>query len=806
MRRLSILVIASFFLPSVVSASDWTGYRGPEGLGVLAEGLPAGEGELALNSTWVRDLGSGYSGVSTHGNVLVTAFAAGDQDVVAAFDAAAGDELWRYTLEPTYTGHDGSHDGPIATPLISGDRVFVLGAWGQVAALDLATGEEAWSVHLVEDLEATKPWYGFGSSPLAVDGNVLVGADGEEGTLIALDRETGEVSWRAGTDGIEYQSPVLLELAGRRQVVVGGQATIFAVEPETGEMLWSYEHEGGGAIGASSLTVLPLADDRLFIDHDARVSSLIEVRSGEEGYTVEKIWEDKALINSYIPPIESGGALFGYSTRFLSAVDPATGEILFRSREPGDGFPIVVEDQMMILTKAGTLHLGPVSAEGWNETTSLALFDKHSWTAPAYADGSLYLRSFSQLARVDLVRGAEHSGLALEVPTRIVEISSAADPSAAADRIWAEAAPPWVDGNQVTFAWRGEAADVGIAGDMIGIRDEAPMHPIEGTDVFWWSGTVPDGMRFNYTFLIDFEPTLDPTNPRSVQSQIYGPDMNFAEGDGVEMSWFALPGWQEPEHLQEPPAGHPRGEVHEMEVAFQPPARDEESEAPDPVTIPVAVWTPPGYGAGEEAYPVAYVIDGEARRTGNWTHTLDRLVGERFAPAVVVFIDQPRLPGPLFGQAFKEEIVPQVESRFRIRDEAASRAVVGVGGTSVGALVLGLSEPGFSNRVAVQSIHTIEAGMTPIFQILDGAESVDPSIEIYLEWGSLDLHAFKEGWDTRRLTSDFYADLESRGYNVSGGEVVDSLGWASWRNRTDRVLQTLFPLEGGEGAADGGFD
>ena len=37
--------------------------------------------------------------------------------------------------------------------------------------------------------------------------------------------------------------------------------------------------------------------------------------------------------------------------------------------------------------------------------------------------------------------------------------------------------------------------------------------------------------------------------------------------------------------------------------------------------------------------------------------------------------------------------------------------------------------------------------------------------------------------------------LTDRGYTVAGGEVPDGTGWSSWKNRTDRVLQSLFPLE-----------
>ncbi len=398
--------LALCLLATPIAADDWVQYRGPDSTGVVEAGLPAGDGDLALEVAWKSDIGSAYSGVAVQGDVAVTVFVAGENDVVGAFSTVSGEELWRATLEPTYKGHDGSHDGAIATPLIAGDHVYALGAWGRLSAFELATGEQVWTTHLVEDVGLAKPWYGFGSSPLAAAGSVITGGNGEEGTLVAFDLATGEVRWRVGTDSIHYQSPILTTLADRAQVVVGAGKSVFAADPDSGELLWSFEHGGSGGRGAGSLTVLPLGGDRLFIDHDDHKSALLKVTSTDDGYEVEKVWEDKALVNSYIPPVSAAGSLYGYSTRFLTSVDPSDGSTRFRSREPGDGFPIIVGDQMVVLTKAGTLHWGPVPEDAWTETGSLDLFESHSWTPPAFANGSLFVRSFGQLARVDLSRGA----------------------------------------------------------------------------------------------------------------------------------------------------------------------------------------------------------------------------------------------------------------------------------------------------------------------------------------------------------------------------------------------------------------
>ena len=37
--------------------------------------------------------------------------------------------------------------------------------------------------------------------------------------------------------------------------------------------------------------------------------------------------------------------------------------------------------------------------------------------------------------------------------------------------------------------------------------------------------------------------------------------------------------------------------------------------------------------------------------------------------------------------------------------------------------------------------------------------------------------------------------LEEKGYEWTGGEVSEGWGFASWRNRTDRILKAFFPMK-----------
>lgn len=226
LRAVAVLFALKALVTSASAAdandtAEWPGFRGARADGVAAARGVFGSGSVRLEIAWKRPLGKGYSGVSIAEGRAVTLFSDGVSDVVIAFDAASGSELWRHALGETYRGHDGSQDGPISTPFLSGGRVFALGPRGTLVALHAETGGEIWRTDLVRDHGAVKPHWGFGTSPLTVSGVLLVQI-GAKGALVAgFEPATGRRLWGVGDDSVSYQSPVPVLRSGRERVPRG---------------------------------------------------------------------------------------------------------------------------------------------------------------------------------------------------------------------------------------------------------------------------------------------------------------------------------------------------------------------------------------------------------------------------------------------------------------------------------------------------------------------------------------------------------------------------------------------------------
>jgi outer membrane protein assembly factor BamB len=793
---------------AATAAAGWTGFRGPrhDGSATLGASWPD---RPVLAVAWKVPLGSGYSGVVGAGGRLVTAWAAEGQDWVGAFDAATGRLLWRAPLGPTYGGHDGSHDGPIATPALAGDRVVMLGPRGVLGAWGLADGRELWRLDLVAVEGVETPLYGFASSPLVVGDLVVVEHGVKGGHVVAAYELTGGARrWQAGgEDVVEYRSPVVAELAGRPQVVALGGKRLLGLDPATGEVLWQHEHGGDESAMAAAAVPLPVGDDRLYLATSFEEGQLLRLARDGAGWKVETVWKSRALGRTYAPPVASGGTLVGYAGTVLAGADVASGERRWRSRPPGDGFPAAVDDRVVVLTKKGTLHVGRIGAEGWSEEASLPLFDGFSWTPPSVVEGRIAARSLGQLASVEVRAAAPETAphAVASAPgaapaggfAAFLAALAASDAKAAAIDAYLAALPPGpvVEGERVHFLYRGPGEDLAIVGDMIGARAQEPMARVEGTDLFHWSTTLAPDALVSYRFVRDYDqPLADPRNPWKVKER------------GAETSWFGMPAWKRPTFLDG--AATRAGRLVRHDLGNPPPPAPEPSASaaagaapasgppPLPARPVVDVWLPPGYADAPAArFPVVYLHQGDAAVEQEYPQLLDRLVGAGTVPPMVVvfvhpFADFQEEEAKGYRAAVATEVVPFVDRTYRTRAERGGRASVAMSFASVEAFLLAFEHPGLFGVVAAQSPAMLTVDQNRIL-----AAVPDPAahpMQIDVEWGTYDLRAPHEGWNTTREAPQLAESLRRRGHAVRTHEVAAGHGWGSFRSRADRLFASLF--------------
>ena len=182
--------------------------------------------------------------------------------------------------------------------------------------------------------------------------------------------------------------------------------------------------------------------------------------------------------------------------------------------------------------------------------------------------------------------------------------------------------------------------------------------------------------------------------------------------------------------------------------------------------------------------------------------SLDNIIGASVRPVIVVFV--PSLIGggyaeyigsrrDEYARIFLDEVVPLVDGAYRTVATREGRANMGAMYGAFMAFYATFTHPDVFGRLAMQSIDWDQKAAAENGALIAPASTQLP-LRIYLDWGKYDLRSPMEGYNLRRSSEAFARLLEAGGYSFAGGAVNDGAGWASWRNRTDRVFEALFPI------------
>ncbi|REJ77166.1 MAG: hypothetical protein DWQ30_15915 [Acidobacteria bacterium] len=787
---LSALLLLAAPLAAATPTPDgerlWSRFRGPEASGEGSGDLLPGEG-FGLRLEWQREIGSGYSGISGADGRLFTAFTDGEVDVVAALDADSGEELWRYTLGEKYAGHDGSDDGPLSTPVVDRGTVYVVAPHGQVLALDEQTGERRWIYELDGD-NSTLPFYGYTTSAVIHGDSVLVATGGEGGAVTALDRYTGEPKWRGGSGTIFYQTPSLLRLAGREVLVVVSNQHLEGLDPETGESLWRLQHTEGNQTEESA-HVVP-ADEGRFLVNFGRGATLYRA----DADSVEEVWSGRAFANSLAIPVRVGDHFYGFTRGILTCVAVDSGEIVWRSREPGGQGLMRVGDALAIISPEGELVLADASPEGYREVARVAALDSASTHFPSFVGDAFVVRSLDGIASVVPDADLRPRVGPTEVTERLrgrfgewlasVERLPEGQRQAAVDERFGELERTPLfesdfggdDRSLVHFVWRGDADDVGLAGDPVA-NQEVTLERVAGTDLFFHTLQLEPAGQYNYGFSVDFAPpAVDPENP-------------YSTNEGFQISSdLRMPELPPAPHLDEPAADAPRGTLDAFQ--FRSVALGN--------TRQIQLWRPADYDADpSRTYPLLVVNHGDNQVRGSlMTRTLDNLVGRSVAPLVAVFVPrvQPAEYGGEQADAYNrflvDELLPHLRRHYRV--ESSGHAILGPGSAGVASAYAALSHPGLFSRFAVQSYYHID----PVRERIEAALASDaakPS-RAFVVYSNRD-YDLPNGIDADDASKDLISRLREAGIETEVLVTEYSPNWGGWRGQHDDILEAFFPYE-----------
>ena len=387
----------------VVGAAHWTDFRGPQRDGHYREGKVLTRWpSTGLAPMWKQPAGGGYASFAIAGGRAFTIEQRGREEVVAAYDVMTGRELWTAAWAAEFRESMGG-DGPRATPVWWDGRVYALGAEGELRALDERTGTTVWRTNILGDARTDNLQWGMAASPIVVDGLVIVqpGGGSTRQALAAYDARTGEPRWQALDDRQSYASPMVVTLAGRRQLLVFTAERLLGFDPATQEVLWEYSWPGPNGINAAQPLVL--GDDRVFLSSGYGMgAAVIQISGDASGFAAREVWRNNRMKNRFASSVLHEGHIYGLDESILACIDGATGELVWKGGRYGYGQLLLAGGHLVVLTEDGDLALVRATPQGHEELARFPVLNGKTWNVPAIAGGVLLVRNLAEMAAFDL--------------------------------------------------------------------------------------------------------------------------------------------------------------------------------------------------------------------------------------------------------------------------------------------------------------------------------------------------------------------------------------------------------------------
>jgi outer membrane protein assembly factor BamB len=393
-------LILTFCLLVTTAGADWPQFLGPSRDGTSPEtGFLQTWTAKGPPGVWSRKVGEGFSAPVVAGERLILFHRVENDELVECLDATTGEPKWKHTTPTNYQDPLRKGNGPRSTPLIAGERVYVLSPGGNLLCLKLTDGKKVWQRALLKDYEVPRSYFGVGTSPILEGGRVLVNVGGKEAGIVAFDKDTGKEVWKATNDGASYASPVAANIDGVRHVIFFTRQGILSLDPTNGAVRFSERWRA--RIDASVNAATPLVvGDRLFFTACYETGAIL-VQAKKD--SLKELWSnDRSLSCHFGTPVHHDGFLYGFHGRQESGtefrcVDLKTGKVRWSKEGFGCGNLILVEGHLLVLSEDGDLVLVDCKADKYREKARASVLTGPCRSHLALANGRLYARDNNKL-------------------------------------------------------------------------------------------------------------------------------------------------------------------------------------------------------------------------------------------------------------------------------------------------------------------------------------------------------------------------------------------------------------------------
>ena len=396
-----LLLLAS---SPVAQPEDWPQWRGPHRDGVLSPAAAPASWPEHLKAKWKITVGEGHSSPILAGGRIFVFTRQQGKEVASSIDPETGTVLWHqayaapYTMNPAAAQHG---EGPKSTPVFDNGRLYTFGISGILTCWDAATGAVRWRKEFSKQYRQTSPVFGTAMSPIVDHGLLIahVGGDGN-GALSAFDAASGVVKWQWAGDGPAYASPIVVELAGSRQVVTETQSNIVGVSAADGRLLWKIPFSTDYV---QNIPTPLVHGDLLILSGLAKGIMGVRVGVKDAKWSTETVWHNTDTSLYMSSPVATGDWIFGFShykRGTFFCLDAKTGVTRWTSPpRQGDNAAVVVAGENLVLLKDdGELMVAKASGKAFEPLRHYTVAESPTWAHPLVLRKGVVIKDRETLA------------------------------------------------------------------------------------------------------------------------------------------------------------------------------------------------------------------------------------------------------------------------------------------------------------------------------------------------------------------------------------------------------------------------
>ena len=442
--KLFFLVMLAQVLGFSVLAEDWPQWLGTKRDGVWRESgvlkeFPKGGPKV----NWRFPIGGGYAGPAVSGGrvfIMDRQLAKGKvnpenqfdrgmipgSERVICLDEKTGRELWIYEYDCGYTVSYPA--GPRTTATVDDDRVYTLGAEGNLLCINAESGKLLWQKEFKKEYGVKSPVWGFTGHPLVRGGHLICLARGNGSTAVCYDKLTGKEIWRSLTAREPgYCPPTLIQAGGVEQLIIWHPESINSLNPDTGEVYWTQPFRL--RFGLSVPTPRQVGN-QLFVTAFYNGPMMMNLNPNKP--TATMAWKGNRnsekntdKLHSIMPtPFIENGHIYGVcSYGQLRCLRVDTGERVWedltatrggKETRWGNAFLVKHEpsDRFFLFNELGDMIIAKLSPNGYEmidkvhliEPTGKAMNRKVVWSHPAFANRNVLVRNDKEIVSFSLAK------------------------------------------------------------------------------------------------------------------------------------------------------------------------------------------------------------------------------------------------------------------------------------------------------------------------------------------------------------------------------------------------------------------